>query len=113
MLPVRRRSSKGEPATGSGSRGGWRSVGHLLLLPTVGSCLPAVTPFEFHDRRATDLGGSLLGFVLDVLASAELALNLDVVAFLESGSDGGQRTEYNDAMPFCSRSPFAGFAILP
>ena len=39
----------------------------------------AVTPFEFHDRRATDLGGGLLGFVLDVLASAELALNLDVV----------------------------------
>jgi hypothetical protein len=39
-------------------------------------------------------------------------LDLDVIAFLENGGEGGQPAEHNGAMPFSLRGPLAG-AILP
>ena len=96
---------------GAGSRGG------AVIRPPPASALGSrwllVAPVEFQNGRDPDLRDGFLGFVLDVLASAELSLDLDVIALLESGGEGSQPAENNGAMPFGSRSPFAGRAILP
>jgi hypothetical protein len=68
---------------------------------------------SFNRDVTRDLGDGLLGVILDVFASAELALDLDAIALLESGGKGSQAAEHNGAVPFGSRSPFTRFAILP
>jgi hypothetical protein len=94
-----------------GSRCSGRPLDHLQDF-ALSSRRLLVAPVEFQDGRDPDLGDGLLGFVLNVLASAELALDLDVITLPESGGEGSQPTENDGAMPFRSRSSFAGFAVL-
>ena len=50
---------------------------------------------------------------LFIFAASQLALNLDMGSFLERGGEVGQRPEYDSAMPFCARFPFASLLIFP
>ncbi len=49
--------------------------------------MASLAPVEFQDVRDPDLRDGFLNFVLDVLASAELSFDLDVIALLESGGE--------------------------
>ena len=98
-------SAEGEPAPRGLSSSSERPLDRLLHFASDSRWL-GIAPVKSQDGRDPDLRDGFLSFVLDVLASAELSLDLDVIAFLESGGEGSQPAEHNGVMSF-------GCAILP
>ena len=91
------------------ARGGRRLSGPEAAIRPPPACRlgQPVAPVGLQDGRDPNFRDGLLGFVFDVLACAELSLDLEVIALLESGGEGSQPTQHNGAMPFSSRGPFA------